>query len=194
MGIVLSANGVGGAVAAQIITPIIFQEGNYFGYRNAYWLVVGILFVVGLLVIVLYKENPVSDAVLNVPVKEKKWVAGWSGIDIKEAKKRPYFYGALISMFFTGMILNVLNVVYATYFQDLGMEAGYVATVLSVASLALTGSKFLAGVMYDRFGLRVTVTMCDIAAVLSAFLLWCTTNSGGGMILAMGHWRSWERV
>lgn len=34
-GIVMSANGIGGAVAAQIITPLI-NNGEVFGYRKAY--------------------------------------------------------------------------------------------------------------------------------------------------------------
>ena len=37
IGIVMSANGVGGAVAAQIISPII-NNGESFGYRKAYLL------------------------------------------------------------------------------------------------------------------------------------------------------------
>ena len=36
-GIVMSANGIGGAVAAQIITPLI-ENGETFGYRKAYLL------------------------------------------------------------------------------------------------------------------------------------------------------------
>lgn len=35
LGFVLAANGLGGALAAQVVTPIIYQEGNPFGYRNA---------------------------------------------------------------------------------------------------------------------------------------------------------------
>lgn len=187
MGIVLSANGLGGAVAAQIITPIIYEEGNPFGYRNAYWLVVGILLVVGLLAVVFYKENPASDAVLHVPIKEKKRGAGWTGIDIKEAKKRPYYYVTIITIFFTGLCLTVTAGASTAYFQDIGMEPGHVATVLSISSLALTGSKFFAGFMYDKLGLRITVSICDIAAIIAALALWFTTNSTVGVILAMAY-------
>ena len=48
-GFALCANGVGGAVAAQIVTPMIYEQGNPFGYRNAYYLVAILLAVVGVI-------------------------------------------------------------------------------------------------------------------------------------------------
>lgn len=187
MGIVLSANGVGGAVAAQIITPIIFEEGNPFGYRTAYWLVAGLLLIVGLFAVVFYKENPNQDTVLHVPTKQKKRGAEWAGIDIKEAKKRPYFYLSIVTVFFTGLCLTITAGVSTAYFQDIGIEPGYVATVLSISSLALTGSKFLAGFMYDKLGLKITIGICDVAAIIAALALLLCTNSPLGVILAMAY-------
>ena len=60
-GAILAANGIGGAVAVQIISPIIFQEGNPFGYRTSYHIVSGVLAIVLLLVILLYRENPKGE-------------------------------------------------------------------------------------------------------------------------------------
>jgi MFS family permease len=68
-GLVLCANGLGGALAAQIITPIIYEEGNPFGYRNAYLLVTAILLVVGILVVLLVRE-PSGEAPANVGKKK----------------------------------------------------------------------------------------------------------------------------
>lgn len=186
MGIVLSANGIGGAVAAQIITPIIFEAGNPFGYRNAFWLVAGILVAVGLLAIVLYRESPLQDTGLTGSEKKSRGVS-WEGIDIKEARKRPYYYTAIVVMFLTGLCLTATAGASTAYFQDLGMDSGHVATILSVSSLALTGSKFLAGFLYDRLGLKVTVIICDVAAVAAAVSLWFTTNSAAGVILALAY-------
>ena len=55
MGAVLAANGLGGALAAQIIYPIIYQENNLYGYRDAYRLVAVILFVVAIIVFIFLK-------------------------------------------------------------------------------------------------------------------------------------------
>ena len=42
-GIVLSANGIGSAVAAQIVSPMINEPGNPFGYRKSYFVIAAIL-------------------------------------------------------------------------------------------------------------------------------------------------------
>ena len=52
-GIVMSANGIGGALAAQIITPII-NNGELFGYRKAYWVTAAILLVSGVVLMLLF--------------------------------------------------------------------------------------------------------------------------------------------
>jgi len=43
MGFVLAANGIGAALSVQIVSPIIYQQGTQFGYRDAYRLVAVIL-------------------------------------------------------------------------------------------------------------------------------------------------------
>ncbi len=97
-GAVLAANGLGGALAVQIISPIIFEEGNPFGYRNSYLLVAGILAAVLLLILVLYREKKSE----NEPVVTKKHKArgeGWEGVEFKEALRKPYFYIAFFAYF-----------------------------------------------------------------------------------------------
>ncbi len=78
-----------------------------------------------------------------------------------------------------------INGIAAAYMKDVGLDAGYVATVLSIHSLALAGFKFLTGWIYDKFGLRFTMTLCDITAVLVMLFLAMVTNSPTGRILAM---------
>jgi len=186
MGAVLCANGLGGAIAAQIITPIIYQEGNPFGYRTAYRLVALILAVVGALIVIFFKENPKGyDTTQKVEHKKKARGEGWVGIEYTEAVKKHYFYSAAICIFLTGLVLQGINGVAAAHMQDVGLDAAYVGTVLSFHSLALAGFKFLTGVVYDRFGLRTTMTICDVTAVLVMFVLAVLTNSPLGKILAM---------
>ena len=186
MGAALAANGLGGALAAQIVSPIIFQEGTAFGYRQAYWLVACIVFVVGVLVMIFYRENPpgyTSDK--TVVPKKKGRGQSWVGMEYEEVKRKPYFYCALLCIFLTGLILQGINGVAAAHLKDVGLDAGYVATVLSVSSLALAAFKFLTGLIYDKFGLRVTMTICDVTAVFVMFVLAMVTDSEIGKVLAM---------
>ena len=180
LGFVLAANGLGGALAAQIVTPIIFEEGNPFGYRNAYQLVAVILAVTGVIAVLFIREKPKDDVSEHVPHKKKPRGGGWVGIDYATAKKKPFFYAALVGIFLTGV-----NGAAATHMKDVGLDSAYVATVLSVHSLALMAFKFLTGVSYDRFGLRFTLLVCDITAVAIMAILALLDNSPTGMVLAM---------
>ena len=87
--------------------------------------------------------------------------------------------------FFTGFVLQGIGGVAAVHMKDIGLSDGYIANVLSIAALSLTLFKFLTGYIYDRFGLRVTMTVCSIAAVVSMTALASITNSLFGQVLAM---------
>lgn len=187
MGAVLAANGIGGAVAAQIISPIIYQEGNLFGYRSAYWMVACILFCVGTVIMIFYKEKP-HDAGDHIPhAKKKNRGQSWAGLDFATLKKKPYFWCSLICIFLTGMILQGINGVSAAHMRDTGLGTAYVATVLSVHSLVLTAVKFLIGFTYDKLGLRITMTICDVSAFFAMIALALTSASKLGAIAAMGY-------
>ena len=186
LGFVLAANGLGGALAAQIVTPLIYEDGNPFGYRNAYNLVTVILVFTGILAVTFLRNQPKDDtAAAPVAHKKKPRGGGWIGIGYEDAKKKPYYYMALVGIFLTGMVLQGVNGASAAHMKDVGLDAGYVATVLSLHSIALMVFKFLTGVSYDKFGLRITMIVCDIAALVVMVMLALVTNSPEGRVYAM---------
>lgn len=186
LGFVLAANGLGGALAAQIVTPIIYEEGNPFGYRNAYNLVTLILIATGILAVVFLRNQPKDDtAAAPVQHKKKPRGGGWVGIGYDDAKKKPYFYASLVGIFLTGMVLQGVNGASAAHMKDVGLDAGYVATVLSIHSIALMVFKFSTGVMYDKWGLRTTMIICDVAALFVMVMLALVSNTPAGMVYAM---------
>ncbi len=183
-GATLCASGIGGAVSTQLVSPIIHQEGNPFGYRQAYWLVTGILLVVCILITVFYRENPpATQKTDSSPAKSKKKRQYWSGMTFAQARRTPYFYLITASIFLCGVMLQGMTSVSAAHMEDVGLDVGFVATVISIHSLILTSSKFLTGFLYDRRGLRATVTVCDICAV-TALLLMLFMN-GNSKLLAI---------
>ena len=186
LGFVLASNGLGAALAAQIVTPIIYEEGNPFGYRNAYHLVTVILAVTGIIAVVFLRNQPkCEEDAAPVHHKKKPRGSGWTGISYADARKKPYFYAALIGIFFTGMVLQGVTGVSAAHMKDVGLDAGFVATVLSMHSIALMLFKFLAGFSYDKFGLRKTIIVCDVAALVVLVLLAVVTDSAQGRTYAM---------
>lgn len=63
-GMVMSANGIGGAIAAQIISPII-NNGETFGYRKAYFLMATINVVISMFILFLLRDNPGDGPVVS---------------------------------------------------------------------------------------------------------------------------------
>ena len=187
LGFTLAANGAGAAVATQVVSPIIYQEGNPFGYRTAYLLMAGVLVVIGFIVVPLLREQPACSETAAAQVKKKSTSRDWPGEDWEQVRRKPFFYLAAVCIFLTGMCLQGLVGINAAHMRDTGLEADYVASVVSVASLALAGSKFLAGFSYDRFGMRVTMTICDLAAVGATLLLSLVSVTAFGRASAMSY-------
>lgn len=185
-GIVLAANGIGGAIAVQIISPIIFEEGNPFGYRTSYHLVATVLSVVLVLIILLYREKPKGESgkTIITAKKRKSRGKGWGGMDYASAVKKPYFYLAILCMFFTGMALQGLGGISYPHMYDIGIDVAFVATISSVSSLLLTISKFSTGFMYDRAGMRISMNICFFCSFVSITGLILITNTPVGHVIA----------
>lgn len=184
-GIVMCANGIGGAVAAQIITPII-NNGEAFGYRKAYLVSAAIALVIGVAILVFLRERP-KDAPVQPDEKAKKKPRGsiWTGIDYSVVKKKPYFYAIVLLVFLTGISLQSIGSISVVYLTDVGMSSQFLATYATVSSLCLTCTKLLVGTTYDKRGLRFTLIMCQLAACAAFILKAVLTNSATGMVLAM---------
>ena len=61
--------------------------------------------------------------------------------------------------------------------HDVGLDAAFVANMSSITFIVLSASKFVTGVMYDKVGLRITLTMCCIAAIICMVSLALTSNT-----------------
>ena len=187
MGAVLAANGVGGALAIQIVSPIIERGSEIPGYKIAYFVIATVLFCVGTLIVTLFRDKPknmASDEVVGVPQKKRRGQS-WVGIDAPKLKVTWFFWGALICIFFTGFVLQAINGVAVQHMKDVGLDAAYVSTVWSCHSLALACFKFLTGFIYDRHGLRTTVNICTFTAVIVMISLAMVTPTTTGKILAL---------
>ena len=183
LGFVLAANGVGAAAAAQVVSPIIYNPENPFGYRIAYLIMAACLAVIALIVLPLIKEQP-EEGPSAKPVQKQAKSRDWVGMDYADAKKKGYFYIAALCIFATGMCLQALSGIAAAHMKDVGLEPDFVARMVSLQALVMACTKFLTGVSYDKFGMRVTMTICDVAAVIATVLLTLTNATATGMALA----------
>ena len=186
MGAVLASNGIGGAIAIQLVGGIINPEvvGSY---RNGYKLIAAIIAVTGLILFIFLRDRPKdqTDMVKASTNKTKKKGCDWVGIEFSSAIKKPYFIGILICIFFSGMILQGSHGIVAMHLKDIGMDYGLVKTLLSVGSVIIVSAKFFTGFAYDRCGLRITATVITAIAAISPFMLALTNNTAAGIALAI---------
>lgn len=187
-GIVMSANGIGGAIAAQIISPII-NNGQAEGYRKAYLLSGILTLVVSVLVLLFLRENP-ADGPVSIEIGKKKKARGaaWAGIEFSQVKKKTYFYLTFLFILLTGISMQSVGTISIVYMEDLGFNAQFVATTATVSSLILTFAKIFMGFTYDKRGLRFTLVFSQLCVIIG-FLLKATLNLSGigtlGMVCAM---------
>ena len=183
-GMILASNGLGGALSTQVLSPMIYDETNAFGYQNAYRLVCVILVIVALIILFLFQEHEQEER-KDIQEQEKKTNANiWSGVAYNDAIKKGYFYGNLVCVFITGIVLQGMTGIAAPHLKDVGLSVGFVAGVLSIHSIMLTVSKFLTGFLYDHFGIRVTSNICLVTSIVIMFLLAGVSDSPTGRICA----------
>ncbi len=186
-GLILSANGLFGAIAVQIISPIIYQEGNAFGYRDSYRLVAIILAVVLALVVIFLKDRPKGAEKTIIKKKVKKARGrGWVGMEYKSIVKKPYFYLACACIALTGMTLQGLGGIATPHLYDVGLSKPLVANITSISSLVMMFTKIFIGFMYDKKGIRITMNICFICSFISQISLVAVTNTPLGIGLAYG--------
>lgn len=171
MGVILSANGFGSAVASQIMEPIIHMPGNPFGYRRAYWISLIIVAAVGAVVVMLIRDAPDGTKITAVPGEKKSKGHVWAGIPFSEVVKKPMFYLAGLCIFFSGMALQSVTGVSAAHLEDVGMNTRFVATAVSVSSLSLAAAKMSAGFCHDKLGLKFTLAVEYGLGAIGTFIL-----------------------
>lgn len=182
-GLVMSANGIGGAIAAQIISPLI-NNGETFGYRKAYLLSAIVSLAITIVVLIFVRDNPAAEA---APTKSTKKARGaiWEGIPFNQVLRKPYFYLTFATIFLTGISLQSVGTISIVYMEDLGMNATFIATTATVSSLALTFAKIFTGFSYDKKGLGFTLLLCHCCSLVAYILKANLTNSTIGMVFAM---------
>ncbi len=184
MGIILAANGLGGALAEQIITRVLFGIKADLSISEARWrlgylVTAAILFSVGILAVILIRNSPEEkglEPLGKAAVAKKKRGADWVGFEFEQIKRKKYFYIAGVCVFLTGFCLNSFTGYAKPHMQDVGLSVSYLSVVFSVHAVVLTVSKILAGFSFDKFGIRFTFGYCSVTAILSLVALTIVTE------------------
>ena len=182
MGIILAANGLGGAISIQIVNAMIYSEG---GWRLSYRVAAIILAVVAVIVVLVIRNRPeemgLKPMAANPNAKKKATASNtnkeWIGLSFKEAIRKPYFWLALVCVYLTGMILQSTGGVSSAHMKDCGVDPTAIAAILSVHSLILMASKIGTGFCFDKLGLRRTMLICYCCGIVSIIMLAMVSNT-----------------
>ena len=185
LGILLSANAAGSAVAISMFTPIIYEAGNPFGYKNAYWLTALAVAVVFVITLLFYKEKTTGIEENREENKKKKRGEGWEGFDYEVLRRKPSYYAVIISLFLYALVS--VSSTSAPHFTDIGFSPEFVALLLSIGSIGLAIAKVLVGIIYDHYGLKVSVNICLFSALFAKLLLLVANVSAIGKVLAISY-------
>ena len=187
MGFVLAANGLGVAVAAQIISPLI--DSAPFGYRKAYQLTAAVLAAIAVLALFFFRNEPKgyqgSEELPTGKKKKPKRARKWVGIPYEDARKHAYFWILMVCVLLIGIAVQAASGHTVAHLKDIGLDPGFVTNVWSFHGLTLALAKILAGYCFDKFGLRVTLLGCELAGAVSIFLLALSSATTPG-IAAIG--------
>ncbi len=164
MGVVMSCSGLGAAVGVQVMSPVLFQEGNPLGFRDAYKLCCLILIVAAVAVIALAKENKESEtnaAKVSASVKKAAGTVASKG----------FMFFVVICVFLCNALLMGINSIYAAHMRDVGINEKTVTWATSTLSVMLILSKTSVGVIFDKWGLRLVLIICQMATIIGFALM-----------------------
>lgn len=182
MGVILGANGLGAAVSVQLFTPLI--ESHPFGYRTAYFITFGIIAVLLILFLILYKDPQ--------QIHKKQQQSGNDGLTLTQLRHMPVFYVTVICVLLTSAILQGVSGIAAAHVRDVGLSAQIAATMVSISSVALLFSKILSGFVTDKLGLRTSVnlsymtTFCAILLLIFLTEQYAAFTYGYAIMMAIG--------
>ncbi len=186
MGLVLCANGLMGAIMVNVYTPLI--EAGEFGYKNAFFVMAIMALVALILILFLFKE-PKEEINQEELVTKQEKKENWQGIEYSVVKKKAFFYVACACILLTGMTLTSVSSNARPHMEDRGVAMNILTIIATVSSICLALFKFVSGFMYDKFGLRITITIQCLAMVVAIVICMIITPKLGllGIAYAVLH-------
>ena len=178
MGFILATNGLGGALATNIFMPIM--ETSLTGYKTAFFIIAITVAVIGVIAVIFIKDKKLDSE--EAPAKKQKG-DNWVGISSKVAFKKTYFYLAMFCIFITGVVIQGITGVFNAHMEEVGISPALRQITTTVSMIVLTCTKFLTGFMYDKKGLRFTMTINYICAFFAMGLMAFIGPSTIGIIL-----------
>lgn len=181
MGVVMAGSGIGAAVGTQILRPIIIGQRSVFGftgYRAASCVNSAMLLLLLIVIAVFFRDPPTRQ-----PEREKEDAAR-EGPDWETVRRRPMFYLLGACVLVTCLVEHAPVFINAAHMEDIGLQPTYLTNVMSIYAATLFVGKILTGLSGEKLGLSITMTICNLASVISTVCLCLVSPEAPGYALA----------
>ncbi len=200
MGIILAANGIGGALSELIINPIVMDfdkvvSGNGFlakilkflsyltginvGWRLGYLITAILCAITAVIVISVIRAHPADKGIEPISfgkAKTEKKGTAWEGYELKVLLRKPYFYMSAICVFVFGFVLQSSSGIAKPHMQDYGFSTENLTMLFAFSALILTCSKIFVGFLFDKRGITAVIIFSGTCAVISTLCLSLITS------------------
>ena len=182
LGVVMAGSGVGAAVGAQVLRPIIIGQRAFFGftgYRAATCVNTMLLTVLLLLLLIFFRDPPAAQIRQS---GKKRGV--WAGPDWDTVRRSPLLYLIGGCLFLTFVAMHAPVFINAAHLEDVGLEPTYLTNVMSIYAVSLFLCKILMGFGSEKLGVPVALTVCNLASAVSSVCLSLVSSGTPGLALA----------
>lgn len=169
LGIIFAGSGLGGSVFSPLVARIIT---NY-GFSSSYLAVSIILFILFVPISLMIKE---PDEVFEESEIEQKDNIMSTKTPLRDLLKKPHIMSSMICLFFMGFLLAPLLSITPAHMTDRNFNYIFASKISGAIMLVLAFSKVLLGVVNDRFGIKISMSIGLITFILSALLLLFMNN------------------
>ncbi len=176
LGVTLAANGLGSTVSALIYSPVI--SSSTFGYRAAYYISAALTVLILIVLLLFFREAPKDYVKTDTEMKKKSFRLDRNAISGS-------FILVCIMTALTGVILQGMVSTRFAHWTDCGLSTVWVSTLAAVSGILLSSTKFLAGLSYDKLGLKRTLALSFATGVIAFVTLCFIENSTLGIIATL---------
>ena len=183
LGLIASGSGFGGSLFSIIIGNQITQNG----FKSAYLLSAILVAFAALPVIFLIRSHPKKDPAgsenqhTDYPPSLESTPYSTNKLSFRNFINSPANRIGMLAVFFIGCAIHPVLASAPAYLVEKGFDTFFGAAITSAAFLVLAIAKIVIGLIYDRVGIRISLTFTLSALIISVILI----------ILAAERWLVW---
>lgn len=178
------AAGLGGMIFNPLLQKIITQRG----WRAAELFIAGSILLMVPMTLLIVRSDPSQKGLKPFGYREdqhnekKEQEKSAVGLELKEARRTPYFYILLFASFSATFVASAMMQL-SPYLTDSGYDPMFAAETVSLMALISIFGRPLMGIIHDKF--KGTTAAC-IFFISAAIGFACLTNAASLMFLRIG--------